>query len=62
MPEDKVIKWLDEQIRKSVDDGFTDFITGMQRGVYTGAPGGTRETIIYARNHEKEVILIKDGS
>ena len=33
MPEDKVIKWLDEQIRKSVDDGFTDFITGMQRGV-----------------------------
>lgn len=142
MPEDKVISWLDDQIRKAVDDGYTDFITGMQRGVdiwaaelvmklreerkdanihlfaavafrgmenqwerdwqkryhavlkasddityvgerpgrtaffkrnewmvdrssriigvYTGAPGGTKETILYAKNHEKEVILIKD--
>ena len=33
MGEDKVIAWLEEQIRKAVDDGYTDFITGMQRGV-----------------------------
>ena len=31
MGEDKVIAWLEEQIRKAVDDGYTDFITGMQR-------------------------------
>ncbi len=142
MSEEKVFSWLDEQIRKAVDDGYTDFITGMQRGVdiwaaelvmklkeerkdvsirlfaavafrgmenqwekdwqkryhailkasddityvsdrpgraaffkrnewmvdrsskilgvYTGAPGGTKETIIYARNHGKDVILIED--
>ena len=33
MSEDKVIAWLEEQIRKAVSDGYTDFITGMQRGV-----------------------------
>ena len=33
MGEDKVIAWLEEQIRKAVDDSYTDFITGMQRGV-----------------------------
>ena len=31
--EEKVIKWLDIQVRRAVDDGFTDFIAGMQRGV-----------------------------
>ncbi len=33
MPEETVIKWLEEQIRKSVDEGYRDFISGMQRGV-----------------------------
>ena len=33
MDEEKVIQWLDRQIRKAVDDGYTDFISGMQRGV-----------------------------
>ena len=33
MSEKKVIKWLDEQIHKAVDDGVVDFISGMQRGV-----------------------------
>ena len=33
MRESKVISWLEEQIRKAVADGYTDFITGMQRGV-----------------------------
>lgn len=98
-----VINWLEEQIRKVVEDGYTDFITGMQRGVdlwaaeivlnnsdeivyvsnrpgrnaffarnhwmvdrssrligvYTGAPGETKETIVYAKNNGLEVITIK---
>lgn len=140
MPEQMVQEWLEAQIRKAVDDGYTDFITGMQRGVdlwaaeiviklkdemkdkdihlfsavafsgmenqwekdwhkryhavlkaangvtyvsdrpgraaffkrnewmvdnskrligvYTGAPGGTKETIEYARKNGKEVVLI----
>ncbi|MBR1905628.1 MAG: DUF1273 family protein [Clostridiales bacterium] len=33
MAEDVVIAWLEKQIRKAVDDGYTDFISGMQRGV-----------------------------
>ena len=142
MPENRVQEWLETQIRKAIDDGYTDFISGMQRGVdlwaaeivlkireemkvkeirlfsavafrgmedrwekdwhkrhhavlkaangvtyvsdrpgrvaffkrnewmvdrssrilgvYTGAPGGTKETILYARNHGKDVILIED--
>lgn len=32
-PEDEVKKWLEVKIRKAVEDGYTDFITGMQRGV-----------------------------
>jgi len=28
-------------------------------GVYTGAPGGTKETIRYAKKSGKEVVLIK---
>ncbi len=33
MPEIVVQEWLETQIRKAIDDGFTDFISGMQRGV-----------------------------
>ena len=32
-PEAQVKEWLEEQIRQAVADGYTDFITGMQRGV-----------------------------
>ncbi len=28
-----VISWLEEQIRKAIADGYTEFISGMQRGV-----------------------------
>ena len=28
-----VKKWLTDQIKKAVDDGYTEFISGMQRGV-----------------------------
>lgn len=31
--EEQVIAWLEEQIKAAVVDGFTDFVTGMQRGV-----------------------------
>ena len=33
LPEDKVIRWLEEQIDKAIADGYTDFISGTQRGV-----------------------------
>ena len=141
MPENKVQEWLETQIRKAINDGYTDFISGMQRGVdlwaaeivlkireemkdkeirlfsavafrgmedrwekdwhkryhavlkaangvtyvsdrpgrvaffrrnewmvdnskrliavYTGAPGGTKETILYAKRHGKEIVSIK---
>ena len=32
-PEEKVIKWLEEQIRKAYNEGYRVFISGMQRGV-----------------------------
>ena len=31
--EEKVLEWLEEQIRTSIAEGYTDFISGMQRGV-----------------------------
>ena len=33
MPTEKVIKWLNEQIDKAIADGYTEFVSGMQRGV-----------------------------
>ena len=33
LPEKQVITWLEENIRKAINDGYTDFISGMQRGV-----------------------------
>lgn len=139
MRPNRVISWLEEEIRKAVDAGYTDFISGMQRGVdiwaaeivlklkaegkpvkliaacawngmedrweknwqerykailkdadkivyvskypgraaffernhwmvdhssrligvYTGAPGGTKETVWYAKNNGLEVVTIK---
>ena len=32
-PEEKVIRFLEESIAKAMEEGYTDFITGMQRGV-----------------------------
>ena len=139
MRPNRVISWLEEEIRKAVDAGYTDFISGMQRGVdiwaaeivlklkaegkpvkliaacawngmedrweknwqerykailkdadkivyvskypgraaffernhwmvdhssrligvYTGAPGGTKETVWYAKNNGLEVVTIR---
>ncbi len=33
LPEATVQDWLEKQIRNAVEDGYTDFISGMQRGV-----------------------------
>ena len=33
MPQKKVIQWLYEKINEAVEDGYTNFISGMQRGV-----------------------------
>ena len=33
MPTETVKKWLDEQIDNAIKDGYTEFISGMQRGV-----------------------------
>ena len=139
MRPNRVISWLEQEIRNAVDAGYTDFISGMQRGVdiwaveivlklkaegkpvkliaacawngmedrweqnwqdrykailknadkivyvskypgraaffernhwmvdhssrligvYTGAPGGTKETVWYAKNNGLEVVTIR---
>ena len=33
VPQKKIINWLEEQIDKAIADGYTDFISGTQRGV-----------------------------
>ena len=42
---------LETEIRQAITDGITAFISGMARviAVYNGAPGGTRNTIAYAK-------------
>ena len=54
MPPGKVNRWLEEQIRKAVDDGYTYFISGMQRGVDIWAA----EIIIKLKKEGKAVKLI----
>ena len=54
MSEGKVIAWLEEQIRKAIEDGYTDFITGMQKGVDIWAA----EIIIKLKKEGKKVHLI----
>lgn len=54
MSEGKVIAWLEEQIRKAVEDGYTDFITGMQKGVDIWAA----EIIVKLKNEGQKVHLI----
>lgn len=33
LSEESVMAWLTERIKAAIADGYTDFITGMQRGV-----------------------------
>ena len=54
MPPGKVKRWLEEQIRKAVEDGYTDFVTGMQRGVDIWAA----EIVMQLKKEGKPVKLI----
>ena len=54
LPEQQVIQWLDEQIRQAINDGYTKFITGMQRGVDIWAA----EAVLKLRNEGKPIRLI----
>ena len=54
MSEKKVTNWLTEQVEKAFDDGITDFITGMQRGVDIWAA----EAVLGLKNSGKDVRII----
>ena len=54
IPEKHVIEWLAKQIRQASDEGYTDFITGMQRGVDLWAA----EAVLKLRNEDREIRLI----
>lgn len=54
LPKDRVIRWLTEQIRQAYDQGYTNFITRMQRGVYIWVA----EAVLKLRNEGKDVKLI----
>lgn len=54
LPEKQVISWLAEQINQAVDEGYTDFITRMQRGVDIWAA----EAVLKLRNEGKPIRLI----
>ena len=54
IPEADVIAWLDKEIRKAVEDGYTQFITGMQRGVDLWAA----EAVLKLKDEGKPVRLI----
>lgn len=54
LPETQVIQWLAEQIRQAVEDGYTDFISGMQRGVDIWAA----EEVLKLREEGAEVRLL----
>jgi uncharacterized phage-like protein YoqJ len=54
IPDSKVIAWLDAEIGKAVEAGYTQFITGMQRGVDLWAA----EAVIKLRKEGKPIRLI----
>lgn len=54
LPEKQVIQWPDEQIRQAINDWYTEFITGMQRGVDIWAA----EAVLKLRKEGKPIRLI----
>ena len=54
IPEADVIAWLDKEIQEAVDDGYTKFISGMQRGVDVWAA----ESVLKLRNEGRPIQLI----
>ena len=49
LPEEQVKEWLAEQIERAADEGYTDFITGMRRGVDLWAAEAVLKLIIKDR-------------
>ncbi len=54
LPEEQVIRWLAGQIQQAVNDGYKDFLTGMQRGVDIWAA----EVVLKLRDKGEPVRLI----
>ena len=54
LPEQQVKEWLKEQIERAIDDGYTEFITGMQRGVDLWAA----EAVLKLIDEDKQIRLI----
>ena len=54
MPERKVITWLEEKINDAVAERYTDFITGMQRGVDIWAA----EIVLRLRETNSDIVLV----
>lgn len=54
LPEEQVKEWLKEQIERAADEGYTDFITGMQRGVDLWAA----EVVLKLIDKDRQIRLI----
>jgi len=54
LPERKVKKLLEEEIKKAVEDGFYTFITGMARGIDMWAG----EIVLNLKKHNSDIHLI----
>lgn len=54
IPQAQVIQWLEEQIERAADEGYTDFITGMQRGVDLWAA----EAVLKLIDNDRQIRLI----
>ena len=53
-PERKVITWLEQKINEAVAEGYTDFITGTQRGVDIWAA----EIVLRLRETNSNIVLV----
>ncbi len=54
IPQAQVIQWLEEQIERAADEGYTDFITGMQLGVDLWAA----EAVLKLIDKDRQIRLI----
>ena len=54
LSEEQVKEWLAEQIERAADAGYTDFITGMQRGVDLWAA----EVVLKLIDNDRQIRLI----
>ncbi len=51
--EEEVVNWLDQQIDAAIENGYTDFISGMQRGVDIWAA----EIVLKKKNEHENIRL-----